>query len=77
LISLKDNGLGFRHSRAMYQTYELYLREKAQEQLRFQPLTCQSAVQAMRQARSLLESDDRIDSVEVRLAGEHLFTLGR
>jgi hypothetical protein len=61
----------------MHQTYELYLHESPDERLRFEPLTCQSAVQAMRRARSLLADDETIAAVEVRLAGEHLFTLER
>jgi hypothetical protein len=61
----------------MYQTYELYLREHAGGEPRFEPLTCHSAVQAMRKARDLLEADKAIASVEVRLAGVHLFTLDR
>ena len=61
----------------MYQTYELYLREDATGLPRFEPLTAQSAVQAMQRARDLLEHDAGIASVEVRLAGEHLFTLDR
>jgi hypothetical protein len=61
----------------MYQTYELYLRQKAEEQLRFEPLTCKTTLQAMQKARDLLETDEAIASVEVRLAGEHLFTLER
>ena len=61
----------------MYQTYELYLRDDLQGQPRFEPLTARSAVQAMQRARDLLETDGGIASVEVRLAGEHLFTLKR
>ena len=61
----------------MYQTYELYLREGAQAQPRFEPLTCSTAAQAMQKARTLLDTDGAIASVEVRLAGEHLFTLER
>jgi hypothetical protein len=62
---------------AMYQTFELYLRETPGERLRFEPLTCRTALQAMQRARDLLEHDTAIASIEVRLAGEHLFTLDR
>ena len=65
------------HAAAMYQTYELYLREGVSSQPRFEPLTAKSAVQAIQRARALLETDAGIASVEVRLAGEHLFTLER
>jgi len=61
----------------MYQTYELWLREPRKDAPRFEPLTAKSAVQAMQRARDLLEKDEAIGSVEVRLAGEHLFTLER
>lgn len=61
----------------MYQTYELYLRDDAAGHPRFEPLTAKSAVQAMQKARDLLAGDAAIASVEVRLAGEHLFTLDR
>lgn len=61
----------------MYQTYELYVREAARPEPRFEPLTCQTTGQVMKRARDLLDQDAAIDSVEVRLAGEHLFTLAR
>ena len=61
----------------MYQTYELYLRDDVAGQPRFEPLTAKSAVQAMQRARDLLATDGDLASVEVRLAGEHLFTLQR
>jgi hypothetical protein len=61
----------------MYHTYELYVRDAPQGEPRFQPATCQTAVQVMQRARDLLDSDKGIASVEVRLAGEHLFTLQR
>jgi hypothetical protein len=61
----------------MYQTYELYVREEPNGQPRFQPLTCESPVQAVQKVRDLLEHDAAIASVEVRQAGEHLFTLDR
>ena len=60
----------------MHQTYELYLRDGVQE-TRFQPLTCRTASQVMEKLRELLASDASIASVEVRLAGQHLFTLDR
>jgi hypothetical protein len=60
----------------MYQTYELYLSEGA-DSPRFEPLTAQTAVQAMQRARDLLENNAAIASIEVWLAGEHLFTLNR
>jgi hypothetical protein len=61
----------------MYQTYELYLLDAAQGPPRFEPLTCHTALQVMQKARELLETDAAVSAVEVRLAGEHLFTLGR
>jgi hypothetical protein len=61
----------------MYQTYELYLRDGPERPPRFEPLTCQTAVQVMQRARDLLETDAAIASIEVRLAGQHLFTLER
>ncbi len=61
----------------MYQTYELYLRQEPEDRLRFEPLTCQTTLQAMQKARDLLATDAAIASVEVRLAGEHLFTIER
>jgi hypothetical protein len=60
----------------MHQTYELYLRDTAQG-TRFEPLTCRTAAQVMEKVRELLAADASIGSVEVRLAGEHLFTLDR
>lgn len=60
----------------MHQTYELYLRDAAQE-MRFEPFTCRTAAQVMEKVRELLAADAGIASVEVRLAGEHLFTLDR
>lgn len=60
----------------MFQTYELYLQDAVQG-TRFQPVTCRTAGQVMQKARELLEADSSLDSVEVRLAGEHLFTLDR
>jgi len=60
----------------MHQTYELYLLDGAQG-MRFQPLTCRTASQVMAKIRELLAADDSIAAVEVRLAGEHLFTLDR
>lgn len=62
--------------RVMHQTYELYLRDDAQR-TRFEPLTCRSAGQVMHKIREILEEDPAIAAVEVRLAGEHLFTLDR
>jgi hypothetical protein len=62
---------------SMYQTYELYVRDAPQGEPRFQPLTCQTAVQVMQKARDLIENDNAVASVEVRLAGQHLFTLER
>jgi hypothetical protein len=61
----------------MYQTYELYVRHGPHSEPRFEPLTCQTAVQVMQKARDMLDANDGIASVEVRLAGEHLFTLQR
>jgi len=61
----------------MYRTYELYLREAAQAPPRFEPLTCRSALEVMERARSILAADAAVASVEVRLAGQHLFTLER
>jgi hypothetical protein len=61
----------------MYQTYELYLRDEPQGRPRFQPLTCRTAVQVMETARDLLAKNAGLTSIEVRLAGEHLFTLER
>ena len=61
----------------MYQTYELYVRDAPQSQPQFRPLTCKTAVQVMQKARDLLEAEPEVASVEVRLAGEHLFTLER
>ena len=60
----------------MHQTYELYLRDAAQR-TRFEPLTCRTAGQVMHKIREILEADPAIAAVEVRLAGEHLFTLDR
>ena len=62
---------------AMYQTYELYLRESADGPPRFRPLTCKTASDAMRMARELLADEQEVVLVEVRLAGEHLFTVAR
>jgi hypothetical protein len=77
LISLKDAARRRNDIAQMYQTYELYVREKPQDEPSFEPLTCQTAVQVMEKARNLLEHDSAIASIEVRLAGQHLFTLER
>ena len=60
----------------MHQTYELYLRDTVQG-IRFEPMTCRTAGQVMDKIRELLASDTGIASVEVRLAGQYLFTLDR
>jgi hypothetical protein len=60
----------------MHQTYELYLRDVV-DRTRFEPLTCRTAGQVMEKIRERLASDASIASVEVRLAGQHLFTLDR
>jgi len=57
----------------MLQTYELFL-ETAQGDRRFEPLTCANPAEALRKARLRLE-DGELAAIEVRLAGEHLFTL--
>lgn len=64
-------------SGAMYRTFELYLRNAPQAAPRFEPLTCRTALEVMERARGILETDTAVASVEVRLAGEHLFTLER
>ena len=60
---------------AMYQTYELYLLDAGQGPPRFEPHTCRTPVQVLQKARELLETDVQLMAVEVRFAGEHLFTL--
>jgi hypothetical protein len=62
---------------AMYQTFELYLREAAPAPPRFEPLTCLTTLEVMERARGILAADTAVASVEVRLAGQHLFTLER
>ncbi len=57
----------------MLQTYELFL-QTPQGERRFEPVTCRTPAEALRTARLRLE-DEQIVGVEVRLAGEHLFTL--
>jgi len=61
----------------MYRTYELYLRDASQAPPRFEPLTCRTALEVMERARGILDADTAVASVEVRLAGQHLFTLER
>lgn len=61
----------------MRQTYEFYVQDASDSPPRFRPLTCATVVEAMQTARELLAQDGEIASVEVRLAGEHLFTLDR
>jgi hypothetical protein len=61
----------------MYQTYELYIRESPEAAARFRPLTCRDRRQAMEIARELLKDQAAGASVEVRLAGEHLFSFER
>lgn len=61
----------------MYQTFELYLRHAPQAPPRFEPLTCRTALEVMERARGILAADRAVASVEVRLAGQHLFTLER
>jgi len=61
----------------MHHTFELYLQDQGAAAPRFQPLTCVTAGEVMHRARRLLEEEGEVVSVEVRLAGEHLFTLER
>jgi hypothetical protein len=62
---------------AMSQTYELYLHDRPGEAPRPRPLVCEWASQVMERARRLLAEDAGVASVEVRIGGEHLFTLAR
>ncbi|RAK52596.1 hypothetical protein [Phenylobacterium deserti] len=58
---------------SMLQTYELFL-ETPQGERRFEPVTCATPAEALRKARLRLE-DGELAAIEVRRAGEHLFTL--
>ena len=57
------------------QTYELYL-EEDKGRRRFEPLACETAKDVLPKVRLLLAEQD-LSAVEVRLAGQHLFTLAR
>ena len=57
----------------MLQTYELFL-ETLQGERRFEPVTCATTAEALRRARLLLDGEE-LAAIEVRRAGEHLFTL--
>jgi hypothetical protein len=61
----------------MYRTFELYLRAAPQAPAHFEPLTCRTPLEVMERARGILAADTAVASVEVRLAGQHLFTLER
>ena len=63
------------HPESMLQGYELFLVDR-QGRRHFRAATARNATEVMHQARQALQEQD-VASVEVRMAGEHLFTLQR
>jgi hypothetical protein len=59
----------------MRQTYELYLEDDEGER-RFETILCRSVADVLPAVRQLI-AERNLAAVEVRVAGQHLFTLAR
>jgi len=59
----------------MRQTYELYLEDDAGERV-FEIITCRSVAEILPKVRALIAERD-MALVEVRVTGQHLFTVAR
>ena len=59
----------------MMQTYELYL-EDAEGKRRFDTLLCRSVTEILPKVRDII-TELNLAAVEVRVGGQHLFTIAR
>ena len=59
----------------MMQTYELYLEDEEGER-RFDTLLCRSVAEILPKVRDMI-AERNLAAVEVRVAGQHLFTIAR
>ena len=59
----------------MVQTYELYIEDDAGER-RFETLLCPTMAEVLPKVRAMIAERD-LAAVEVRVAGQHLFTVAR